>query len=54
MIDVASGWSERRIVLGRSFLVIRDAFRSILGRLPFRVLERSSFPFSKGEHCLRR
>ena len=39
MIDVATGWSERRAVLGRSSLVMEDAFRYILARLPFRVLE---------------
>jgi len=39
MIDVATGWSERRAVLGRGFLVMEDAFRYILARLPFRVLE---------------
>jgi len=39
MIDVASGWSERRAVLGRSYLVMKDAFRCILRRLPFPVLE---------------
>ena len=38
MIDVATGWSERRAVLGRSYLVMEDAFRVILGRLPFPVL----------------
>ena len=37
-IDVATGWSERRAVLGRSQLVIEDGFRSILARLPFPVL----------------
>jgi hypothetical protein len=39
MIDVATGWSERRAVLGRSSLVMEDAFRCILQRLPFPVLE---------------
>ncbi len=39
MIDVATGWSERVAVLGRSYLVMEDAFRSILARLPFPVLE---------------
>ena len=39
MIDVATGWSERRAVLGRSSLVMEDAFRCILRRLPFPVLE---------------
>ena len=39
MIDVATGWSERRAVLGRSCLVMEDAFRCILTRLPFPVLQ---------------
>jgi hypothetical protein len=39
MIDVATGWSERIAVLGRSYLVMEDAFRRILLRLPFPVLE---------------
>lgn len=39
MIDVATGWSERIAVLGRSYLVMEDAFRRILARLPFIVLE---------------
>jgi hypothetical protein len=39
MIDVATGWSERRAVLGRSYLVMKDAFQCILDRLPFPVLE---------------
>ena len=39
MIDVATGWSERLAVLGRSYLVMEAAFRRILLRLPFRVLE---------------
>lgn len=39
MIDVATGWSERRAVLGRSYLVMEDAFRSILTCLPFPILE---------------
>ena len=37
MVDVATGWSERRAVLGRSYLVMEDAFRCLLARLPFRV-----------------
>jgi len=37
-IDVATGWSERRAVLGRANVVMEDAFRAILGRLPFPVL----------------
>ncbi len=39
MIDVATGWSERFAVLGRSYLVMKYAFLVILCRLPFRVLE---------------
>jgi hypothetical protein len=39
MIDVATGWSERAATLGRSHLVIRDAFQRFLSRLPFPVLE---------------
>ncbi|MCX7682139.1 MAG: transposase family protein [Anaerolineae bacterium] len=39
MIDVATGWSERRAILGRSYLVMEDAFRCILPHLPFPVLE---------------
>ena len=38
-IDVATGWSERRAVLGRSSLVMEDAFVIFLARLPFPVLE---------------
>ena len=39
MIDVATGWSERAATLGRSHLVIRDAFQRFLTRLPFPVME---------------
>jgi hypothetical protein len=39
MIDIATGWSERVAVLGRSYLVMQDAFRRILARLPFPILE---------------
>lgn len=39
MIDVATGWSERMAVLGRSYLVMQAAFRRGLARLPFAVLE---------------
>jgi hypothetical protein len=38
MIDICTGWSERWAVLGRSYLVMEDAFRGILHRLPFPVL----------------
>ena len=39
MIDAATGWSERVAILGRSYLVMQDAFQRILSRLPFPVLE---------------
>jgi hypothetical protein len=39
MIDVATGWSERVAVLGRSFRVMEAAFLHILARLPFPILE---------------
>lgn len=39
IIDVATGWSERVAVLGRSYLVMGHAFRTILRRLPFQVRE---------------
>lgn len=39
MIDVATGWSERAAILGRSYRVVEDAFLRILDRLPFPVLE---------------
>ncbi|MBN1139320.1 MAG: transposase family protein [Anaerolineae bacterium] len=38
MIDVASGWSERVALLGRSYRVMEDGFRRILARLPFPIL----------------
>jgi len=38
-IDVATGWSELRAVLGRSYLVMEDAFRYTLSRLPCPILE---------------
>jgi hypothetical protein len=39
MVDVATAWSERVAVLGRSYLVIEDGFNRILSRLPFPVCE---------------
>jgi hypothetical protein len=39
MIDVATGWSERYAVLGRSYLVMKDAFLAFLTRLPFPIKE---------------
>jgi hypothetical protein len=38
MIDVASGWSERVALLGRSYRVMEAGFRRILARLPFPIL----------------
>jgi len=37
MLDVATGWSERRAVLGRRYLVMEDSFLCFLARLPFCV-----------------
>lgn len=55
MIDVATGSSERVTVLGRSYLVMEDAFRRILARLPFPVLEIHSDNGSEffNHHLLR-
>jgi len=39
MVDVTTGWSELRAVLGRSYRVMSHAFDAILARLPFQVLE---------------
>jgi hypothetical protein len=39
IIDVATAWSERVSVLGRSYLVMKDGFTRILARLPFPVQE---------------
>jgi hypothetical protein len=39
MMDVATGWSERVAVLGRSGLAMEAGFRRILTRLPFALLE---------------
>jgi hypothetical protein len=39
MIDVATGWSERVAVLGRSYRHMAAGFTRILERLPFPVLE---------------
>jgi hypothetical protein len=39
MVDVTSGWIEPRAVLGRSYVVVQDAFYIILNRVPFEVLE---------------
>ncbi len=39
MVDVATGWSERVAVLGRSAHAMETAFRKIMGRLPFPILQ---------------
>ncbi len=39
LVDVATGWSERAAVLGRSQRAMEAGFRRILARLPFPVLE---------------
>ncbi len=39
MVDVASGWTERQAILGRSYVVMEDAFCVILERVPFEVRE---------------
>jgi hypothetical protein len=55
MVDVATGWSERAAVLGRSQRAMEAGFRRILGRLPFPV--RELHPDNGGEffndHLLR-
>lgn len=38
-VDVATGWSERSAILGRSFVMMRAAFQRTVARLPFAVLE---------------
>jgi len=38
-VDIATGWSERVALLGRSYRAMEDAFRRILRRLPFAVIE---------------
>jgi IS30 family transposase len=39
MVDVATGWTESAAILGRSYRVVRDAFRRCLVRLPFAPVE---------------
>lgn len=38
LVDIATAWYEPVAILGRSFLVVQDAFRRILSRLPFPIL----------------
>jgi transposase InsO family protein len=42
LIDVATGWSERVAILGRSQLRMEEGFRRVLARLPFPVKELHS------------
>jgi hypothetical protein len=39
LIDVATGWSERTAVLGRSQAAMEAGFRAVLARLPFAIQE---------------
>lgn len=39
LIDVATGWSERVVVLGRSQRAMEAGFRQVLARLPFQIRE---------------
>ena len=39
LVDVATGWTERQAILGRSYLVMEDAFLAILKRIPCTVQE---------------
>lgn len=39
LIDIATGWSERVALLGRSQRAMEDAFRTVLARLPFPLRE---------------
>jgi len=39
LIDVATGWSGRRAILGRSYIVVADALAFLFPRLPFPVRE---------------
>jgi transposase InsO family protein len=42
LVDVATGWSERVAILGRSQLRMEQGFRRVLARLPFPVKELHS------------
>lgn len=39
VIDVATGWSGRRAILGRSYVVVADALYTIFEQLPFPVVQ---------------
>ena len=39
VIDVATGWSGRRAILGRSYVVVADALHTIFEQFPFPVVQ---------------
>ena len=39
MVDVATGWSGRRAILGRSYIVVADALYYLFHQIPFPLLE---------------
>jgi hypothetical protein len=39
LIDVATGWSERVMLLGRGYQAMREAFEQVSKRLPFAIVE---------------
>jgi hypothetical protein len=39
MVNVATGWSGRRAILGRSYIVVADALYYLFHQIPFPVLE---------------
>jgi hypothetical protein len=39
IVDVATGWSGRRAILGRSYIVVADALYYLAHQIPFPVLE---------------
>jgi hypothetical protein len=55
MVDVATGWSERAAVLGRSYAVMEDGFRRIHSRspLPFREVHPDNGSEFFNDHVLR-
>jgi len=55
MIDVATGWSGRYAILGRSGLLMHDGFRNLCHRIPFPIREIHSDNGSEflNDHMLR-
>lgn len=39
LVDVATGWSERVAIMGRSYLAVEEGLKRVLERLPFAPLE---------------